>query len=103
MINFEFRTTKAKQLYHELGDALDGSENCVDNRSDLSLEDSPTDLFTENWNNRGISKEVAEELCAGCHVYEKCAAYAIEQQEQYFVWGGTRPIDRGVKPKRHRS
>jgi hypothetical protein len=75
-----------EQAYNELNYALDTTEPCYN--------DDP-ELWTANYVN-SIDKSVAEALCAGCHVIEQCAKYAILAQEPEFIWGGTRPVDRIV-------
>lgn len=77
-------------LHTDLILSMDGTEKCV----------TQPDLFTENYTNRPIPKALAEALCAGCPVLDKCRDYAIKAQEPYYIWGGTRPQDRtGIAPK----
>lgn len=96
---FEYRDEYAKELHRDLIESTDGTEPCfdpylVDPDSDRVYE-SHTDMWVENYTNRGVSQKEAEAMCAGCHVLEKCAAYAMYNGEPYGVWGGTTPKQRG--------
>lgn len=106
MTEFKIKGHGADEEYEALQNVLDGTENCYDpnlvDKGDHFVGESVTDLYVEDWTGRGVSKKVAEELCAGCHALEECKAYAMKAQEGYGIWGGTRPIDRGVK-RRYRG
>lgn len=51
----------------------------------------PDDLIGEQ---RELSESLAIELCKSCPIKKPCAAYAIEAQAEYGIWGGTLPSDR---------
>jgi hypothetical protein len=38
----------------------------------------------------------AKSLCAACPIVAECLAFAIDQRENYGVWGGTLPHERGM-------
>ena len=99
MALFEYRDEYAEQLHKELIAATNGSEPCFDphlaNPDSQKIYESPTDLFVENWSNRGVSPEKAREMCAGCHVLVECRDYAMYNEEPYNIWGGTTPRERG--------
>jgi len=38
--------------------------------------------------------KTAKTLCRGCDVIEECLAYALKNNEQHGVWGGTTPNER---------
>jgi hypothetical protein len=101
---FDYESEEVKQAHHALIRATDGSEPCfdphlTDGTVENSLYESPTDLWVEPWaRGSNVSAEQAEALCAGCHVYEQCREYALKAKEPLGIWGGTRPIDRGIRP-----
>lgn len=96
---FEYRDDKAQELHRDLIESTDGTENCFDphlvNPESDKVYESETDKWVENYANRGVSPAEAAKMCEGCHVLEKCAAYAIYNGEPYGVWGGTTPKERG--------
>ncbi len=95
---FEYKDDEAARLHIELVKATTGNEPCYD---PYLLEDtdriyeSPTDLYVENYTNRGVTAKRAAELCDGCDVREKCLAFALANDEKWGVWGGTSPRQRG--------
>lgn len=93
---FDFKTEKAAKLFSDLVLSSDGTEPCYDpNLLDKdNAHDSVTDMYVENHTNRGMDPKVAEELCEGCKVKELCLAFALENDEREFVWGGTTPAVR---------
>lgn len=103
MAGFSYETEEIRFAHLALVDATDGSEPCYDahltDHKQFHYE-SPTDLFVESWSQRrGVSKAQAEALCAPCHIQEQCAAYAMLAKEPLGIWGGTRPVDRGIAPR----
>lgn len=80
---------EVREQWRQLILAKDGTEPC-------SVE---PDLFTENWTNRGLRPEDARKLCEGCPVLDMCRDYAMAAKEPYYVYGGTVPSERGIKPK----
>jgi WhiB family redox-sensing transcriptional regulator len=40
--------------------------------------------------------ELAKKVCAGCDVKMECLDYALEKREEYGLWGGLTPRERGV-------
>lgn len=73
----------------EFDKLLDGTENCF---TGFDAEGRPNDVdkWVGAWT-KHTSPEVAERLCAGCHVVDQCLAYALENNEKDFIWGGTSP------------
>jgi hypothetical protein len=103
MTVFQFKSEEISDLYWELFYA-EGKRKCYDTENVTPSKgrkrgEAIADLYVENWTGRNISRATAEELCAGCDVYDQCKAYAMAAQEPIGIWGGTRPIDRGVKTK----
>ena len=49
------------------------------------------DLFFPD---RGASARQAKAVCKGCAVREQCLEYALDNGENYGVWGGTTERDR---------
>lgn len=99
---FSFETEEIRKAYEELFYALDGSEPCYDPdiaNPDAPIHESPTDQYVENWTGKNMSKAAAEALCADCPVKDLCRNYAVLAEEPDGIWGGTRPIDRGITPK----
>lgn len=103
---FDFDSLEEELAFHELIRATDGSEPCFDpllapEDGEPYLNDSPTDMWVEPIAKK-MSRADAEALCAGCHVLEQCATYALLAGEANGIWGGLRPQDRGV-PARHKG
>lgn len=70
-----------EQLYLKLADAIgeNGSTPCQE--SDPEIFYSGTTEMPRAWQD-------AVKLCKGCPVRAECAAYAIEAEEVFGVWGG---------------
>jgi hypothetical protein len=101
---FNFKSPEIEDLYWDLLRSTTGNEPCYDVKNLSPNEtrfrgEAIADMYVESWTGKNISKKVAEELCAGCDVLEKCGAYALAAQERTGIWGGLRPIDRGIKSK----
>lgn len=89
------RSDSVDKLFLELTEAVTGEEPCHDTGGD-----SPSDLYTNRWtSSKNMSKGEAEALCEGCPIYQQCRDYAMAAKEPYFIWGGTRPKDRGIPPR----
>lgn len=59
--------------------------------------------YTGPWASKpNASQESAENLCIDCPFMIECGAYGIAAQEPYGIYGGTRPVDRGI-PKNYRA
>lgn len=43
---------------------------------------------------RGHSVKVAKEFCNGCPVKVECLLYALENDEEFGIWGGATPDER---------
>lgn len=98
---FKFKTAEISQKYYSLIEATTGEEPCYQpeflDSPDTWLGEIKADEYTGNWTgSNNVSKATAEALCAGCPLLEMCRDYATEAQEPYGIWGGTRPIDRGI-------
>lgn len=95
---FEFETKEIEYAFRDLIASTDGTEPCREEWD--NQYDSRTDIWVETWSkNREVSKEQAVELCSNkdgtkCHVYDKCAIYAMLAKEPFGVWGGTLPSER---------
>jgi len=48
----------------------------------------------------GVVRARPRALCSGCAVRRKCLEYALENKEQFEIWGGTR--ERSLSMKRNR-
>ena len=96
---FDFESDDAALKFRELLEATDGSEPCYDpflvNPDGKSVRESPTDMFVENYANRGVSSAKAQEMCAPCGAKAECLAFALANGEPFGIWGGTTPKDRG--------
>lgn len=96
---FEYENDEAARLHRELIQATDGTEPCYDpyllEVHDERIYESNTDLYVENYANRGVTPTQAAKLCDGCHVIDECLAFALANEEKYGVWGGTTPRQRG--------
>lgn len=99
---FNFKTEAIRRKYLDLLANMTGKENCVDPKiaqGNYELgTDSPTDPFVEPVaDNMNTPQVYATVLCSGCPLLEQCRDYAMEAKEPHGIWGGTRPIDRGVQ------
>lgn len=65
-------------------DLVDGTEPCN--------TDDP-EKWTGEWT-AYARPEDARMLCSGCHIIEQCLEYALEHDEQLFIYGGTTPAER---------
>jgi hypothetical protein len=84
--------SRLEELAEEFRWMLDETEPCALPYDDEGRPNDP-EKWTGNWTN-STSPEVAQELCAGCHVLEQCLAYALMNEERDFIWGGTTPEQR---------
>ncbi len=93
---FDYPNEEVRRLHIDLILATDGSEPCYDKAmmENGKLTDSPTDLYVENWTEKGLSPAAARALCDGCHVFDQCKTYAMAAREPNGVWAGTLPSDR---------
>lgn len=85
---FQYKNEEIRDKHHALIRATTGEEPCY----------KEPDKYVENWTGRGLSRKTALELCEGCPVFDLCRDYAMSAEEQHGIWGGTRPVDRGIKP-----
>lgn len=98
---FKFKNSQIAQKYFSLLGAMEGTEPCsqpefLENPEEFH-GDIVADKYTGNWaSSSNVSEATAEKLCAGCPLLEMCRDYAMEAQEPYGIWGGTRPVDRGI-------
>jgi WhiB family transcriptional regulator, redox-sensing transcriptional regulator len=60
-----------------------------------------TELFYSPEGERGLARasreRAAKAICATCPVKAPCAAYALQHQERYGVWGGLTESDRAAR------
>ncbi len=71
---------------------LDESEPCF-----VPFDDEGNPNDPEKWVGTwtiNATPEVAQELCAGCHVQEQCLQYALDNDERDFIYGGTTAEER---------
>lgn len=54
----------------------------------------------EKYDNEHAAEVVA--LCADCPISWECLTYAIKNNEQYGIWGGTTPAQRDLMRRRGR-
>lgn len=98
---FKFKTPQIAQKYYSFIAQTTGEEPCAQpeflNDPKTFVGDITADKYTGNWaSSNNVTKATAEALCEGCPVLELCRDYAVEAQEPYGIWGGTRPKDRGI-------
>lgn len=98
---FHFKSQEIEDQFNALVRATTGSEPCYDpDLGDRYIHESVTDLYVENWTGKHtVSADEAAEMCIDCPLMIQCGAYAMAAKEPFGIWGGTRPIDRGIKPK----
>lgn len=98
---FKFKNSEVAQKYFSLLNATTGAEPCAQPEflanPKIFVGDIRADLYIANWaSSNHVSKATAEKLCKDCPVYDLCRDYAVSAQEPYGIWGGTRPVDRGI-------
>ena len=70
----------------------------VEWQRDAACAELDPDIFFPE---RGGSSKAARAVCARCPVVEDCLTYALENREEYGIWGGTSERERrGLR--RHR-
>jgi WhiB family redox-sensing transcriptional regulator len=62
----------------------------------VCAQTDPESFFPE----KGRSSQLAKKICQGCPVANQCLAYAIENDEQWGVWGGLGSFERAKLMKR---
>lgn len=61
------------------------------------------DLFFADKSGRAASEtRAAKQVCAGCTVRTDCLHHAVDNHENYGIWGGTTPRERRTL-RRHRD
>ena len=50
------------------------------------------DFFPENRRSEGA--KLAKQFCGVCQVRQQCLRFALDNDEQYGIWGGTDPRER---------
>lgn len=81
-----------EELAAEFPYRLNETEPCATGFDENGNVNDP-EKWTGNWTG-STTPEVAQELCAGCHVAEMCLAYALVNEERDHIWGGTTPDQR---------
>jgi WhiB family redox-sensing transcriptional regulator len=56
----------------------------------------------EKKDDRIMREAYAKEICGACAVRSQCLDYALINKEQFGIWGGLTPEERGVKRLRIR-
>lgn len=46
--------------------------------------------------NANEAEQFCKQLCADCPVKDQCLAYALDNDEQYGIWGGLTPSQRNM-------
>jgi len=72
--------------------------------SDAACKGGDTDLFYPKKNAAGKMQDTskAQAICATCPVESECLEYALDNNEQYGIWGGTTRIQRQhLRRERH--
>ena len=87
-----FRSKKARELHEELGKRITQIGNQV------GCMNAPDEWFSLNraFNIKDSYSNLAmvREICGECPVKNLCLEYAIEQQEEFGVFGGLTPGER---------
>lgn len=86
----DFRTRRAAQLHREMMDKIKkwGIEIGCGNAPDLWF--TGADGLKESY----VQLKEIVRICEACPVRNMCAEYAIEQREEFGIWGGTTPAQR---------
>lgn len=87
-----FRTKKARILHEELGKKIERFGNHV------GCMNAPDEWFTLgqgfNIKNSYNNLEMVKDICRECPVRNLCLEYAMEQQEEFGIFGGLTPGER---------
>lgn len=78
-------------------------EAIVPHRGDLAWQDDALCAQTDpesHFPGKGETARRAKKTCAGCDVRETCLEYAMSNQEEWGVWGGTSPQERRALAKK---
>jgi len=93
---FDFKDRETEAMFHDLVKAT------ADAPEATPCQDNP-DPYIAPWSSKPTaSRESAEDLCIDCPFMIQCRDYARAAGEPYGVWGGERPVDRGI-PANYRA
>jgi hypothetical protein len=85
---FSFKNREAESLHHDLIIAV------ADQPAPVPCVVDP-EPYTANWSSyKNADADSAFDLCVDCPLLQQCAAFAIANEEDFGVWGGTLPRDR---------
>lgn len=94
-----FRNRAAAKLHQELGIRIAklGIRPGCENAPDL--------WFTQDIGEKGSYVQLKDiiQICESCPVQNLCAEYAIEQKEEFGIWGGTTPGQRKILSRLKKS
>lgn len=78
-----FESSRAKQLWYELNDAIDEAPVIVGCRGN-----DPEAWFPDEDSMNYLQYTDAKKLCAPCPVKSLCLEYALANNEAHGLWGG---------------
>jgi WhiB family redox-sensing transcriptional regulator len=87
-----FRSKQARELHEDLGKSISKYGNQV------GCMNAPDEWFTlgkdVNIKNAYNNLEMVKKICSECPVKNLCLEYALEQQEEFGIFGGLTPGER---------
>jgi WhiB family redox-sensing transcriptional regulator len=60
--------------------------------------DVPTEIFFYEGSAEGhaIANKIAKSYCSDCPIAEACLTWAVQNKEEYGIWGGKTPTERRI-------
>ena len=96
-----FLNSRAQAKWNELMDAIDEAPivvPCQNTDPELWFGEAAN---LDEWTDTGSRYVQARKLCGRCPVRQKCLEYALEQREEFGMWGGLSPRERLNLIRRH--
>jgi WhiB family transcriptional regulator, redox-sensing transcriptional regulator len=83
---------------------MSATGSATDWRSSAACRSADPDLFFPLSSAGGADQQIgrAKTICAGCRVRRECLDYALAEDQNYGIWGGTTPEDRQRARRRKR-
>jgi len=88
----DFRTREAARLHLKLNDTIKKWNITIGCGNAPDLWFTGSDGLKESY----VQLREIMAICDACPVKNLCAEYAIEQKEEFGIWGGTTPLQRRI-------
>jgi WhiB family redox-sensing transcriptional regulator len=73
--------------------------------TDAACANVPTEIFFYEGGNSAsqqMAHQIAKSYCSDCPIAEPCLTWAVENKEEYGIWGGKTPNERRILRDRMR-